>query len=179
MFGVIKGLGALIVLAIAVWGGYRWGGWEVDRLKADLEAIRQTGEAAQRASEQAQTVIKAEMAKLGQAHDEKVGQINQQFEAERQTLKEQLRRTEDQRSALNRQKQIYESELAEIERQRRSGSSGPNIEQEQPSKKRQGELVALIQQIERQEAGLECLQLPVPAEQVATLNRGLPASQER
>lgn len=179
MFGVIRGFGALIVLAVAVWGGYRWGGWEVERLKADLEAIRKTGEAAQQASEQAQAAIKAEMARLGQAHDEKVGQINQQFDAERQTLKDQLRRTEDQRSALNRQQLAYERERAEIGRILNDGSRITNVDQEQSLKSRQAELSASIQQIERQKAGLECLQLPVPAEQVATLNRGLPAPKER
>ena len=74
MFAVIRGLGALIVLAVAVWGGYRWGGREVERLKADLESIRKTGEAAKLASEQAQAALQAEMTRLGQAHDEKVGQ---------------------------------------------------------------------------------------------------------
>ncbi len=180
MFAVIRGIGALIVLVAAVWGGYRWGGWEVDRLKADLESIRKTGEAAQQASEQAQAAIKAEMTKLGQAHDEKVGQINQQFEAERQTLKGQLSRTEDQRSALSRQRQTLESDLEDI---RKALSANPAItevdrQRLQSLKSSEENLLVSIQQNERQQAGLKCLQMPVPAEQVATLNRGLSAPKE-
>jgi chromosome segregation ATPase len=181
MFAVIRGLGALIVLAGAAWGGYLWGGREVDRLKAELETIRQTGEAARQASESAQAAIRAEMAQLGQAHEEKLGQLNQQFEGDRQTLKDQLRRSEDQRSALNRQQQGYERDLAEIERQRESAPTitDADLKLQESLKTRQIELSASIQQIKRQKAGLECLQLPVPAEQVATLNRGLPAVKER
>lgn len=167
--GLIRGLVALVVVVAAGWLGYRWGGFEVARLKAELAEIARVADAAQQEHLRASKELVQRMAEQGAAHDVKVAALNQQADSDRQALDQSLKHADVRQTELTKQLRQTSQELDKV-RVRLNDGSG-SAEDRANAVAREAELIDLRDKLAKAQAAQACLKIPVPSETLTVLNR--------
>ncbi|EIM31651.1 hypothetical protein LepocDRAFT_00003840 [Leptothrix ochracea L12] len=166
---LIPGVVALVVLLGAVWLGYRWGGADVARLKAELAEIARVADVAQQEHQRASKALEQRMSEQAAAHEIKVTELNQQAETDRQALDQSLKHADVRQTELSKQLRQTNQELERVRDQQGSGSA--SAEDRASAVAREAELIALREKLQKAQAAQACLTMPVPPEALAVINR--------
>jgi chromosome segregation ATPase len=165
---------SLAVLLAAAWFGYHWGSSGLEEARAQLKNIAATAEQAQAAQETAQKRLDDQLKAQAADFEQRLKTEIAAQEADKKSLAESLGRANERIAQLGTQRRSTDTQLDQTRRELASATGAHRTELE----KREQELLALRDQLARKEQGLSCLAASVPAEELALLNRSLPASQQ-
>lgn len=165
---------SLVVLLAAAWFGYRWGSSGLEEARAQLKNIAATAEQAQAAQETAQKRLDDQLKAQAADFEQRLKTEIAAQEADKKSLADSLSSAEARLAQLRKQSGSTGSQLDQVRHDLGSATGAHRAELE----KREQELLALRDQLARKEQGLSCLAASVPAEELALLNRGLPAPQQ-
>ncbi len=166
---LMRGVVALVVLLGAVWLGYRWGGADVARLKAELAEIARVADAAQQEHVRAGKALEQRMNEQAAAHEQKVTALNQQAETDRQVLDQTLKHADARQAELSRQLRQTGQDLEKVRSRLNEGTG--SAEGRANAVAREAELMALREKLQKAQVAQACLTMPVPEETLAVLNR--------
>ncbi|MFM2059366.1 MAG: hypothetical protein RLY71_3751 [Pseudomonadota bacterium] len=165
---------SLVALLAAAWFGYHWGSSGVEEARAQLKNIAATAEQAQAAQETAQKRLDDQLKAQAADFEQRLKTEIAAQEADKKSLADSLSSAETRLAQLKKQSGSTGTQLDQVRRELASATGAHRTELE----KREQELLALRDQLARKEQGLNCLAAPVPSEELALLNRGLPAPQQ-
>ncbi len=157
-----------IALLVAGWIGHGIGSAKLDGARAQLAALEKSGQAALAE----QTSVRQQLADALQAqqaeHETRLAAQRKTFDEQKVEMAEAFDEVQERLVALSGQRQANDTELKRVRRALAAAATGPAREE---LNRREAQLVVLQRQLKRLQAGLNCLQAPVPDEAVTTLNR--------
>lgn len=165
---------SLVALLAAAWFGYHWGSSGVEEARAQLKNIADTAKQAKAEQETAQKRLDDQLKAQAADFETRLKTALAEQETQKQSLAESLSRANERIAQLGTQRRSTDTQLDQTRRELASATGAHRAELE----KREQELLALRDQLARKEQGLSCLAASVPAEELALLNRGLPAPQQ-
>jgi chromosome segregation ATPase len=157
-----------IALLVAGWIGHGVGSARLDETRAALTSLRQEGESTRQAQDAARAELTEQMQRLQTEHEARLVAQRKTFDEQKIEMAEAFDEVQERLTVLSGQRQSNETELRRVRLQLASASIGPAREE---LNRREAQLVTLQQQIRRLQAGLNCLQAPVPDDALKTLNR--------
>jgi chromosome segregation ATPase len=157
-----------IALLVAGWIGHGIGTAKLDTTRAQLAALEKSGQAALAE----QTAARQQLAEALQAqqaeHEARLAAQRKTFDEQKVEMAEAFDEVQERLTVLSGQRQSTDAELRRVRLQLASASIGPARDE---LNRREAQLVTLQNQIKRLQAGLNCLQAPVPDDALKTLNR--------
>lgn len=168
MFEPIRLVVSTIALLVAGWIGYGIGSARLDEATARLAALQQSGASALAAQTAAREQLAAQLQALQVEHEARLAAQRKTFDEQKVEMAEAFDEVQERLTALSGQRQANEAELRRVRLQLASASIGPARDE---LNRREARLVTLQQQIRRLQAGLDCLQAPVPDDALRTLSR--------
>jgi chromosome segregation ATPase len=156
----------LLALAIGGWMGYRWGSGDLAKVRAEIVAINQTGQAAQADSEATQKRIDEQLKLLADEHATRLKELTSGFEAQKLELSGNLDRANARIAALGSQRQ---SVAAQLDQTRKEMATATGAQREALRLKEQ-QLAELDAKLQSRQEGIRCETVAVPESELATLN---------
>ena len=157
-----------IALLVAGWIGHGVGSARLDETRTALTRLKQEGEAALAA----QTVARQQLADalLAQQaeHEARLAAQRKAFDEQKMEMAEAFDEVQERLVTLSSQRPSNDAELQRVRLALASASIGPAREE---LNRREARLVTLQGQLQRLQAGLNCMQAPVPDDAVTRLNR--------
>jgi predicted nucleic acid-binding Zn-ribbon protein len=157
-----------IALLVAGWMGHGIGSARLEEARAQLAALQKSGQTALAAQTAARQQLADELQSQKLVHEARLRELNQSFDAQKVEMAEAFDEIQERLLALNGQRQSTDTELRRVRHELAAATSTPAREE---LNRREAQLVVLQRQLKRLQAGLNCLQAPVPDEAVTTLNR--------
>lgn len=168
MFDPIRLVVSTIALLVAGWIGYGIGSARLEDARAQLAAVQKSGESALAAQTAAREQLAAQLQAQQAEHEARLVAQRKTFDEQKVEMAEAFDEVQERLTVLSGQRQSNDAELRRVRLQLASASIGPAREE---LNRREAQLVTLQQQIRRLQAGLNCLQAPVPDDALKTLNR--------
>lgn len=157
-----------IALLVAGWIGHGIGAARLEDTRAKLHALEASGQAALAA----QTVARQQLADalLAQQaeHEARLAAQRKAFDEQKVEMAEAFDEVQERLVTLSSQRPSNDAELKRVRLELASASIGPAREE---LNRREARLVTLQGQLQRLQAGLNCMQAPVPDDAVTRLNR--------
>jgi chromosome segregation ATPase len=157
-----------IALLVAGWIGYGFGSARLETARAQLAALEKSGQAALAE----QTTARQQLADALQAqqseHEARLAAQRKTFDEQKVETAEAFDEVQERLVALSGQRHANDAELMRVRHALAAATSAPVREE---LNRREAQLVKLQGQLKRLQAGLNCLQTPVPDEAVTILNR--------
>ncbi|WP_310460022.1 hypothetical protein [Sphaerotilus sp.] len=157
-----------IALLVAGWIGYGVGSARLENARAQWMALEKSGQSALAE----QTAARQQLADALQAqqaeHVMHLAAQRKTFDEQKVEMAEAFDEVQERLVALSGQRQSNDAELKRVRLALAAASIGPAREE---LNRREAHLVTLQGQIKRLQAGLNCLQAPVPDDAVTKLNR--------
>lgn len=160
---------SLAALLFAGFLGYRWGASGLEEARAQLAAIARTADEAKAAQVASQQRLDAQMKAQADEHAARLKAQAEGFEAQKAELSASLGKVSERLKVVDSQRQGNSARLAQLQAGMATATGAQLAELTQLK----DELERKDRQMARQQAGLSCLATPVPAEELATLNRVL------
>lgn len=159
---------AIVLLALAVggWMGYRWGSGDLEKVRAEITAINQTGKVAQSDSEATQKRIDEQLKLLADEHAARLKELTSGFEAQKLELSGNLGRANARIAALGGERQNI---AAQLDQTRKEMASATGAQREALRLKEQ-QLAELDARLQSRQEGIRCEAVAVPESHLATLN---------
>lgn len=133
-----------------------------------LEDIQRESERAKLAHEEVLQRMKQELSALEGEHERKAQEMGQTFQAKKQELQGSLAAREARLADVEARKQQVADELDRTVKSQQAASGA----EQQKLQEKEHELQALQEQLEQQRAGLDCLAIAVPGDEIRILNDG-------
>lgn len=157
-----------IALLVAGWIGYGIGTAKLDTTRAQIAALEKSGQAALAEQTAARQQLAEALLAQQAEHEARLAAQRKTFDEQKIEMAEAFDEVQERLTALTGQRQANDAELRRVRLQLASASIGPAREE---LNRREAQLVKLQHQIQRLQAGLNCLQAPVPDDALKTLNR--------
>ena len=157
-----------IALLVAGWVGHGVGSARLDETRAALASLRQEGASTRQAQDAARAELAEQLQRLQTEHEARLVAQRKTFDEQKIEMAEAFDEVQERLTALTGQRQANDAELRRVRLQLASASIGPARDE---LNRREAQLVTLQNQIKRLQAGLNCLQAPVPDDALKTLNR--------
>jgi chromosome segregation ATPase len=157
-----------IALLVAGWIGHGIGSARLEDTKAQLAALRKSSQALLAEQTAARQQLADELQSQRLVHEARLRELNQSFDAQKVEMAEAFDEIQERLLAVSGQRQSNDAELRRVRRELAAATSAPAREE---LHRREAQLVVLQRQLKRLQAGLNCLQAPVPEDAVTTLNR--------
>lgn len=157
-----------IALLVAGWIGHGFGSARLENAQAQLSALEKSGQAAQAEQASARRQL-AEALQAQQAENElRMAAQRQSFDEQKVEMAEAFDEVQERLVALSSQRHTNDAELRRVRQELAHSAAGAAREE---LNRREAQLVTLQRQLKRLQAGLNCLQAPVPDDAITTLNR--------
>jgi chromosome segregation ATPase len=158
-----------IALLVAGWIGYGFGSARLENARAQLAVLEKSGPAALAE----QTTVRQQLtdALLAQQaeHETRLAAQRKTFDEQKIEMAEAFDEVQERLVALSGQRQSTDAELKRVRHALATATTSAPAREE--LHRREMQLVTLQRQLKRLQAGLNCLQAPVPDAAVTTLNR--------
>lgn len=159
-----------IALLVAGWIGYGFGAARLENARAQLVAVQKSGQIALAE----QTTARQQLADALQAqqteHETRLAAQRKTFDEQKVEMAEAFDEVQERLVALSGQRQSTDAELKRVRHELAAAGNATSPAREELNR-REAQLVTLQRQLKRLQAGLNCLQAPVPDDAVTTLNR--------
>ena len=167
MFNYFGAAAALVALLAAVWGGYRWGGHELDAVRQERDQLRDAAKIVKQSSDQLQADLSSKLAAQAKAHDAKMDELQQRDAKEAVGLKNARDLAEKNAAAFRAQAADAAQRIDALKKQ--------NGAQLTPEQKAQNAADIAVETQKRDRAmnhaaGEDCQKFPVPGELLDSLN---------
>jgi chromosome segregation ATPase len=158
----------IVGVAIAAGGlvGYKIGGWEVDRLRHDLDALQETARTADAEQKKTGERISAIQAEAASAVKARETALRQEFETQKKGLDDLIAKGQQRIADLDRKQASAQGALARTQKDLET-ATGDRREQ---LLKREARIKELEQRVQDQRDAIACEAKPVPAPELAKLN---------
>ena len=157
-----------IALLVAGWVGHGIGTARLEETRSQLAALQKSSQSALAEQVTARQQLADELQSQRLVHEARLHELNQSFDAQKVEMAEAFDEVQERLVALSGQRQSNDAELKRVRHELAAATSAPVREE---LNRREAQLVKLQRQIKRMQAGLNCLQAPVPDDAVTTLNR--------
>lgn len=163
----LRWLPIALALAIGAWLGYAWGARRLEATRAQLVAI----EATERRVKQEYDATTAKLKDLAitseREHQASIAKIEAGAAEDKRRLQADLDRTQSRLDGTQLKLRDSRAQFAAVHARI---ASAPSAEVAH-LKEQEAEIGASVRRLELAAQGLQCLQVPVPAEEIAILNR--------
>jgi chromosome segregation ATPase len=157
-----------IALLVAGWIGHGIGSAKLENAQAQLAALERSGQVALAEQTAARQQLAEALLAQQAEHEARLAAQRKTFDEQKVEMAEAFDEVQERLTVLSSQRQSTDAELRRVRIQLASASIGPAREE---LNRREAQLVTLQNQIRRLQAGLNCLQAPVPEDALKTLNR--------
>ena len=157
-----------IALLVAGWIGHGIGSAKLENTQAQLAALERSGQVALAEQTAARQQLAEALLAQQAEHEARLAAQRKTFDEQKVEMAEAFDEVQERLTVLSSQRQSTDAELRRVRIQLASASIGPVREE---LNRREAQLVTLQNQIRRLQAGLNCLQAPVPEDALKTLNR--------
>jgi chromosome segregation ATPase len=156
-----------IALLVAGWIGHGMGAARLEEARAQLRALEVSAQASLAAQTAARQQLADALAAQQAEHAARLAQ-RKDFDEQKREMAEAFDEVQERLVAIGRQRPSNDAELQRVRLELASARIGPAREE---LNRREARLVALQGQLRRLQAGLNCMQSPVPDDAVTRLNR--------
>ena len=153
---------------MAGWIGHGIGSAKLENTQAQLAALERSGQVALAEQTAARQQLAEALLAQQAEHEARLAAQRKTFDEQKVEMAEAFDEVQERLTVLSSQRQSTDAELRRVRIQLASASIGPVREE---LNRREAQLVTLQNQIRRLQAGLNCLQAPVPDDALKTLNR--------
>jgi len=168
MSSPIRLVAPMIALLVAGWIGHGMGAARLEEAHAKLRALEVSGQASLAAQTAARQQLADALAAQQAEHAARLAAQHRNFDEQKREMAEAFDEVQERLVALGSQRSSSDAELQRVRLALASARIGPAREE---LNRREARLVALQGQLRRLQAGLNCLQSPVPDDAVTRLNR--------
>jgi chromosome segregation ATPase len=156
-------------LLAAGWLGWHFGSGELKQAREELAAIKATGDTAKAEQAKLQTKLSADLADQARKHDEKVAELNKEFETKAQDLNSQLSNSKKLAAAAAAGRSQAQAEREALQKRIRETPPGPKQEE---LKAEEARIVTIERKFSRDELSQTCVDAFVPDKLLADLQIG-------
>ncbi|WP_147451000.1 hypothetical protein [Corallococcus llansteffanensis] len=165
----MKTLYGLALLAAVQGGalvGYRLGAWSMDGARAELAELKRAASQAELVQQAMREKLEQELSTLKARHTLQVTQLGQAFQSEKLALRSSLATTPERLAAVETRRQQITDELTGTLKAREAAAGALQVE----LLKKEQEMRNLHAELEKERAGLTCLSIAAPNDEIRILN---------